>query len=66
MKGQADTYGVYYTKLHLKEGKPMKSYRSTDSFHMVGQAWQIRIMLQQWQKQWGSHITVKELLKKTK
>ncbi|WP_084410780.1 Z-ring formation inhibitor MciZ [Paenibacillus glacialis] len=44
----------------------MKSYRSTDSFHMVGQAWQIKIMLQQWQKQWGPHITVKELLKKIK
>ncbi|MEC0089840.1 Z-ring formation inhibitor MciZ [Paenibacillus macquariensis] len=44
----------------------MKSYRSTDSFHMVGQAWQIKIMLQQWQKQWGPNITVEELLKKMK
>ncbi|MGN7357463.1 Z-ring formation inhibitor MciZ [Paenibacillus sp. SAF-054] len=29
----------------------MKSYRTKNSFHMVGQAWQIRIMLQQWMKE---------------
>jgi hypothetical protein len=42
----------------------MKSYQSSNSLHIVGQAWQIRIMLKQWQKQWGPHMTVKEILLK--
>ncbi len=29
----------------------MKSYRTETSIHMVGQAWQIRIMLKQWMKE---------------
>ena len=42
----------------------MKSYQSNDSFHIVGQAWQVRIMLKQWQNQWGPHMTIKEMLQK--
>ncbi|HEY2495336.1 MAG TPA: Z-ring formation inhibitor MciZ [Paenibacillus sp.] len=44
----------------------MKSYRSADSFRMVGQAWQISIMLKQWQKQYGPDVTIKQLLQGTK
>ncbi|WP_438351338.1 Z-ring formation inhibitor MciZ [Paenibacillus sp. FA6] len=42
----------------------MKSYQSSDSFHIVGQAWQVRIMLKQLQNQWGPHMTIKEMLQK--
>ncbi|MNP72370.1 hypothetical protein D3C76_1689170 [compost metagenome] len=65
MKGQAFTYiWCYYNKLHLKEGETMKSYKSSDSIHIVGRAWQVRIMLQQWQDQWGPYMTIKEMLNK--
>ncbi|MGM1046023.1 MAG: Z-ring formation inhibitor MciZ [Bacillota bacterium] len=40
----------------------MKSYQGTKSIHMVGQAWQIKTMLKQWQKQWGPEVTIAELL----
>ncbi|MEK3730841.1 MULTISPECIES: Z-ring formation inhibitor MciZ [Paenibacillus] len=40
----------------------MKSYKGTNSFHMVGQAWQIRIMLKQWQKEWGKDATVLDVI----
>ncbi|WP_106768061.1 Z-ring formation inhibitor MciZ [Paenibacillus faecalis] len=44
----------------------MKSYQGTKSIHMVGQAWQIRTMLKQWQKQWGPEVTITELLLQNK
>lgn len=40
----------------------MKSYLGKHSIHMVGQAWQIRIMLKQWQKEWGTNATVLEVI----
>ncbi|MFU1794762.1 Z-ring formation inhibitor MciZ [Paenibacillus azoreducens] len=40
----------------------MKSYRTEHSFHMVGQAWQIRIMLKQWMKEYGTHAPLTEFL----
>ncbi|GAB6990384.1 Z-ring formation inhibitor MciZ [Paenibacillus pini] len=40
----------------------MKSYRNSNSFHMVGQAWQIKIMLAQWQKEWGPHTPIQQIL----
>lgn len=40
----------------------MKSYRASNSIHIVGQAWQIKIMLKQWQKQWGPEVTIAEIL----
>lgn len=43
----------------------MKSYQGTRSIHMVGQAWQIKVMLKQWQKQWGPEVTIAELLIKS-
>ncbi|MGG3282490.1 Z-ring formation inhibitor MciZ [Paenibacillus solani] len=42
----------------------MKSYKGENSIHMVGQAWQIRIMLKQWQQQWGPGTMVKDILTK--
>lgn len=44
----------------------MKSYKRENSIHMVGQAWQIRIMLKQWQQQWGPETTVKDILTKNR
>jgi len=40
----------------------MKSYRTGTSFHMVGQAWQIRIMLKQWMKETEPHAPLATLL----
>ncbi|WP_082112460.1 Z-ring formation inhibitor MciZ [Paenibacillus sp. DMB20] len=42
----------------------MKSYQGSKSVHLVGQAWQIRALLKQWQRQWGPEVTISELLRK--
>ncbi|AVV59289.1 hypothetical protein PVOR_13179 [Paenibacillus vortex V453] len=42
----------------------MKSYKGDHSIHLVGQAWQIRIMLKQWQQQWGSETRVMDIISK--
>ncbi|WP_082341543.1 Z-ring formation inhibitor MciZ [Paenibacillus solani] len=44
----------------------MKSYKGEHSIHMVGQAWQIRIMLKQWQQQWGPGTMIKDILTKNR
>ncbi|GGH24979.1 Z-ring formation inhibitor MciZ [Paenibacillus segetis] len=40
----------------------MKSYFSNDRLRAQGKAWQIRILLSQWQKEAGATVKVKELL----
>ena len=40
----------------------MKSYQGEHSIHMVGRAWQIRIMLKQWQNQWGPEATIVDII----
>ncbi|MFI2855553.1 Z-ring formation inhibitor MciZ [Paenibacillus sp. JSM ZJ436] len=40
----------------------MKSYRGTNSIHWVGQAWQIKIMLKQWQQTWGPDARIQDLI----
>ncbi|MDQ0088189.1 hypothetical protein J2T12_001595 [Paenibacillus anaericanus] len=40
----------------------MKSYFSNDRLRAQGKAWQIRILLSQWQKEAGPSVKVKELL----
>lgn len=40
----------------------MKSYQGTRSIHLVGQAWEIRAKLKQWNKQWGPDLKMQELL----
>ncbi|MWV45003.1 Z-ring formation inhibitor MciZ [Paenibacillus sp. HJL G12] len=40
----------------------MKSYRTGNSFHMVGQAWQIKIMLKQWMKEVEPHTPLASIL----
>ncbi|WP_082865690.1 Z-ring formation inhibitor MciZ [Paenibacillus crassostreae] len=42
----------------------MKSYSKSDSIHIVGQAWQAKYLLKQWQHQWGPNTTIKEMLQK--
>ncbi|MEC0243402.1 Z-ring formation inhibitor MciZ [Paenibacillus dokdonensis] len=44
----------------------MKSYRTGKSFHMVGQAWQIRIMLKQWMKETDPHTPLAAILNGSK
>ncbi|MCJ8011154.1 Z-ring formation inhibitor MciZ [Paenibacillus sp. KQZ6P-2] len=44
----------------------MKSYRTKSSFHMVGQAWQIRIMLKQWMKEIEPHTPLAIILDESK
>ncbi|MFK4169069.1 Z-ring formation inhibitor MciZ [Paenibacillus lautus] len=43
----------------------MKSYKGDHSIHLVGQAWQIRIMLKQWQQQWGSETMIVDIISKS-
>lgn len=43
----------------------MKSYKGDHSIHLVGQAWQIRIMLKQWQQQWGSETMIMDIISKS-
>lgn len=43
----------------------MKSYKGEHSIHLVGQAWQIRIMLKQWQQQWGSETMIMDIISKS-
>lgn len=40
----------------------MKSYFSNNCLRAQGKAWQIRILLSQWQKEAGANVKVKELL----
>ncbi|MDR0266588.1 Z-ring formation inhibitor MciZ [Paenibacillus sp.] len=40
----------------------MKSYRTESSIHLVGKAWQIRIMLKQWMKEAQPHTPLAVLL----
>ncbi|OZB94803.1 Z-ring formation inhibitor MciZ [Paenibacillus sp. XY044] len=40
----------------------MKSYRTAQSIHMVGRAWQIRIMLRQMQKEWSPDTPLQHIL----
>ncbi|GIO30797.1 MULTISPECIES: Z-ring formation inhibitor MciZ [Paenibacillus] len=42
----------------------MKSYCTGTSFHMVGRAWQIRIMLKQWMKETDPHASLTAILEK--
>jgi len=63
---QADTYGVIITNFKRKEGRQMKSYRTGNSFHMVGKAWQIRIMLKQWMKEIEPHTPLAAILNGSK
>ncbi|GIO55344.1 hypothetical protein BK138_13415 [Paenibacillus rhizosphaerae] len=40
----------------------MKSYRTANSVHMVGRAWQIKIMLRQLQKEWNPDTPLQHIL----
>ncbi|MBB3127590.1 hypothetical protein FHS19_002244 [Paenibacillus rhizosphaerae] len=40
----------------------MKSYHTAHSVHMVGRAWQIKIMLRQMQKEWGPDTPLQHIL----
>ncbi|NMO96907.1 Z-ring formation inhibitor MciZ [Paenibacillus lemnae] len=42
----------------------MKCYRNENSIRWVGQAWQIKAMLKQWQKEWGPEVLVLDILQK--
>ncbi|CAM2806142.1 Z-ring formation inhibitor MciZ [Paenibacillus sediminis] len=42
----------------------MKSYMSASQFQIVGKAWQIRILLKQWQKQERADTLFSEFLQK--
>jgi hypothetical protein len=60
---QADSYGVIITNFNKGRGEAkMKSYRTESSIHLVGKAWQIRIMLKQWMKEAQPHTPLAVLL----
>lgn len=40
----------------------MKSYVTQDRFHLCGKAWQIRIMLHQWQQNFTGNIKIVDLI----